>query len=349
MTIIAFIVIFGTLVTAHEMGHFLLAKKNGIRVNEFFIGMGPTLLKKQKGETLFSLKLLPIGGACVFEGEDGVYGSDTTKEIPADSFQSASVWGRISCVVAGPAFNIILAFFLSLILIGMTGSDKPTIETVMDGYPAAEAGIQGGDTIKALNGGAIKLYREITLFSYFNQGETVIVTYERGGESYNATITPRYSDETGTHLFGFQGGTYIEPTGFEVIEYAYYEVRYSLISTVKSLAMMVQGKVSKDDVAGPVGMAVFIDDAIEATSPYGTKYVILTMINIAILLSVNLGVLNLLPIPALDGGRLMFLLLEAVRGKPISPEREGVVHFIGFVALMVLMGFIVINDLSRIF
>ncbi len=336
------------MIISHEMGHFLLAKKNGIRVNEFFVGMGPTLFKVQKGETLFSLKLFPFGGACIFEGEDGVYTEDGTKSEKEGTFQGASVWGRISCVLAGPVFNLILALLLSIILVGVAGSDEAIIQSVMEGYPAQEAGIEAGDEITAINGQKIKLYREITLASYFNQGETATVTYERDGEQYTVEITPEYNEESGLYYFGFQGGTYIAPSGLEVIEYAYYEVRYSLISTVKSLGMMVQGKVNKDDIAGPVGMAVVIDDAIEATTPYGMISVVLTMINIAVLLSVNLGIINLLPLPALDGGRLVFLLIEAVRGKPVAPEKEGVVHFIGFVALMILMVVVVFNDLSRI-
>ncbi len=349
MSIIAFILIFGAVVISHELGHFLLAKKNGIRVNEFSIGMGPTIFKVQKGETKYALRLLPIGGACVFEGEDGVYETDATKEVPSGSFQSAHVWARISCVLAGPLFNMVFAFFLALIIVGMIGSDRPVLSGIIEGYPAEEAGIQVGDRITEINGDSIYLYREISLFSFFNQGEEATITFERDGIEMEATLQPKFDETTGSYLFGFSGGSYVPSTGFSILQNGYYEVRYSFVSTIKSLEMLVKGNVSKDDVAGPVGMAIVIDDAIEATSPYGFTSVMLTMINIALLLSVNLGIINLLPLPALDGGRLVFLLIEAVRGKPIAPEKEGMVHFIGFAALMVLMIFVMFNDLSRIF
>ena len=148
---------------------------------------------------------------------------------------------------------------------------------------------------------------------------------------------------------GFTIGEYVECKGLKLIQYSAYEVRYWLNATVKSLLMLVQGQLSKDDLSGPVGIAVTIDETIEQTKPYGLQTTILTMINFAVLLSVNLGVMNLLPIPALDGGRLLFLLIEVVRGKPIPPEKEGIVHFVGFVALMVLMVFVMYNDIARIF
>lgn len=349
MTIVAFILIFSVVVIAHEFGHFLLAKVNGIKVNEFAVGMGPALIKFTKGETRYVLRLLPIGGACMFEGEDGIYKDDATKEKPSGCFQDASVWARISSVVAGPLFNIVLAFLLSLIVVGFTGSDVPIIQDVMEDFPAEEAGLQAGDVITHINGERVCLYREVTLASFINKGETLDIGYERNGERGEASVTPKFDEADGRYYIGVIGGEIVEAKGFSVFKYAAYEVRYWLKSTFKSLAMLVQGKVSKDDVAGPIGIATVIDDAIEETAPYGISVVVLTMINIAILLSVNLGVLNLLPLPALDGGRLVFLLIEAVRGKPIPPEKEGMVHFIGFVALMVLMVFVVFNDLSRIF
>ena len=147
---------------------------------------------------------------------------------------------------------------------------------------------------------------------------------------------------------GFTIGEQVKCKGFELIQYSFYEVRYWLKVTVDGLLMLVQGQLSKDDLAGPVGIAVTIDQTIEQTTPYGLSATILTMINFAVLLSVNLGVMNLLPIPALDGGRLLFMLIEVVRGKPIPPEKEGMVHFVGFVALMILMVFVMYNDIMRI-
>lgn len=365
VTIIVFIVVFGVVVVAHEFGHFLLAKLNGIRVIEFAVGMGPVIFQKKKGETNYVIRLLPLGGACMFEGEDGVY---TQKEEDAakketsvydtdvvetktteGSFQDANVWARIATVVAGPLFNIILAFLLSVIVVGFTGSAKPVINSVMDNYPAQKAGIQTGDIITKLDGERVYLQSEVTLSSALNKGEPITIEYRRGDEKKTTVLTPVYDEEADRYYMGFSIGEYVECKGLDLIKYSAYETRYVVKATVKSLVMLVEGKLSKDDLSGPVGIAATIDETIEETKPYGLPTVVLTMINFAVLLSANLGVMNLLPIPALDGGRLLFLLFEVVRGKPMPPEKEGIVHFVGFVALMILMVFVMYNDIARIF
>ena len=348
MTIIFFILIFGTIVLAHEFGHYLLAKVNGIHVVEFALGMGPKLVGFHKNGTDYVIRLLPIGGACMFEGEDGL--NEAEGEPSPNSFNAAPVWARISSVVAGPLFNFILAFLLGLFLVGFSGSDKPVILGVMEGFPAAEAGIQPGDEIIRMNGEKIYLSREIYINTYLNGEKPMLIEYERGGERHTVELLPKYSEESGRYLIGFQGyGEAVEAKGLEIFKYAYYEVRYSFVSTIKSLAMLFQGEASKDDVSGPIGIAQVIGEVAEESTPYGPLVLMLSLANIALLLSVNLGVLNLLPLPALDGGRLVFLLVEAVRGKPIPPEKEGMVHFAGFVALMVLMVFVMYNDIVRIF
>ena len=355
MTIVIFILIFGVIVTAHELGHFLLAKKNGIKVNEFAIGMGPALFKTQKGETLYAIRLLPIGGACIFEGEDGIYkdGEDSESEATRDikgSFNSANVWARIACVIAGPVFNVILAFLLALVLVGLSGTDLPVIQGITEDYPASEAGIKAGDIITKVNGNKTRLYREVSLESMINNGEPIEIEYERAGESFTTEITPKYSEEDARYYIGIIGsGEYYQPKGIEVVKYGFYEVRFSFISTLKGLLLLVTGKLGGDDLAGPVGMAVMVDDIVETASPYGFMPVFLTLINFSILISVNLGIMNLLPLPALDGGRLVFLFIEVVRGKPVSPQKEGFVHFLGFVALMILMVVVLFNDIQRLF
>lgn len=352
VTLIVFILVFSVVVIAHELGHFLIAKLNGIRVLEFAIGMGPALVKFTKGETKYVLRLLPFGGACMFEGEDGIYSSKEegkeNKKITG-SFAEANVWARIATVFAGPFFNIILAFLLSLIVVGFSGSVKPTINSLMEGYPAEEAGLEVGDVITKIDGERVHLQSEVTLISAMSRGNSMKIEFLRDGEKHETLLTPKFSEEDNRYYMGFTIGEYVECKGLKLIQYSAYEVRYWLNATVKSLLMLVQGQLSKDDLSGPVGIAVTIDETIEQTKPYGLPTTILTMINFAVLLSVNLGVMNLLPIPALDGGRLLFLLIEVVRGKPIPPEKEGIVHFIGFVALMVLMIFVMYNDIARIF
>ena len=359
LTIIMFILIFGVIVISHEFGHFLLAKVNGIHVVEFAVGMGPKLLHFKKNGTEYALRLLPIGGACMFEGEDG---KNEAEDMPAKeekeefhtksyggSFQDAPVWSRISSVVAGPLFNFLLAFLLALVIVWFSGSDKPVINGVMEEYPAAEAGIQVGDVITEMNGEKIYLAREIYINTYLNQDKDMQLTYLRDGKEYKVTVTPKFNEEEGRYLVGFRGyGEYVDCKNTGIFKYSYYEIRYSFKSTIKSLGMLLTGKASKDDVSGPIGIAQVIGEVSQAAAPYGPMVVILNMMNIALLLSVNLGVLNLLPLPALDGGRLVFLLIEAVRGKPVPPEKEGMVHFAGFVILMVLMVFVMYNDIMRL-
>ncbi|MFI3213584.1 MAG: RIP metalloprotease RseP [Eubacteriales bacterium] len=348
MTFILFVLVFGIIVLAHELGHFLLAKANGIQVNEFAIGMGPKLVHFKKGDTEYAIRLLPIGGACVFEGEDGLNAEEG--KLAEGAFPNASVWARISTVVAGPLFNFILAFIFAIIIVGYTGSDIPTINGIIDGYPAQEAGMQAGDVVKEMNGTKVYLAREIYIYTYINQGEHMELVYERDGELFETTVIPKYSEEEGRYLIGFEGyGTYLEASEINVLQYSYYEVRYSVVTTIKSLGMLLAGDASTDDLSGPVGIAQVIGEVSEQAAPYGMWVLMLNMMNIALLLSVNLGIINLLPLPALDGGRLVFLLVEAVRGKPVPADKEGMVHLAGFIALMMLMVFVMYNDIMRLF
>lgn len=347
ITIILFLVIFGIVVLSHEFGHFIIGKRNGIRVVEFSVGMGPSLFSFQKGDTKYSLKLLPLGGACIFDGEDGV----AAKEEGADehSFLSANVWSRIATVFAGPFFNFLLAFVFSLIIVAFNGSDRPVIQRVIDNSAAKEAGIMEGDEILRINGERTRIYREVSLISALNKGGSMNIELKRGDTVFNVILTPKYSQEDGRYYIGLGAGEFVKCGPLEVFEYSIYEVRYWVKATYKSLLIMLQGQAKKEDISGPIGIAHFVGETYQEVKPYGTSSVIFTMMNIVILLSVNLGILNLLPLPALDGGRLVFMFLEVVRGKPISPEKEGMVHFAGLVVLMILMVLVMYNDIVKIF
>ena len=352
MTLIWFIVIFGVVVIAHEFGHFLLAKANGIHVVEFAVGMGPTLCSFQKKGTKYSLKLFPIGGACMFEGEDGLMTKEG--EQSEGSFLNASVWGRISTVAAGPIFNFILAFIIAFVMVNMEGIiaiRDPIASQVAEGGGAQAAGLQDGDRIISINGEKLGLYQEISLYMQASySGGDVEVVYERDGSRYTAMVTPQYDEASGLYLLGVVNADFVEPKGVETFKYAWYEMRYSVKATYKSLGMIFRGRVSRQDVAGPVGIAVnVVGKTYDTAKEYGWQSVLLSMLNIMLMLSVNLGILNLLPVPALDGGRLVFLLVEVIRGKPVPPEKEGMVHFVGLMFFMVLMVVIFFNDLSNIF
>lgn len=348
VSIILFIIIFCVIVVSHEFGHFIVAKKNGIHVVEFFIGMGPSLLSFEKGGTKYSLKLFPIGGACVFEGEDGL--ENEKGELSAGAFPKAPVWVRIATVFAGPLFNFLTAYIMAIIIVWACGVCLPVVYDVTEGGQAEAVGIQAGDVITKMDGKNIHMWDQVSLISVTNRGEPIDVVYERDGEEYSVTIQPEFSEADNRYYIGLQGrGEYIECSVPQVFKYGFHTMEYMVQYTVKSLSMLVQGQLSKDDVSGPVGMVMMVDETYDAVKETGMINVVLNMINIALILSVNLGILNLLPLPALDGGRLVFLLIEAIRGKPIPPEKEGMVHLGGMMALMILMVLVLFNDISKIF
>lgn len=349
-TIILFLIIFGIVVISHELGHFLLAKAGGIHVVEFSVGMGPTLFGFSKGDTKYSLKLLPLGGSCMFEGEDGLNGEEELRsEQSPGAFPNANVWKRISTVAAGPIFNFILGFIIALAMVNMIIIRDPVATEVLEDGAAMEAGLIDGDRIISLNGERIYLYEEILLFNVLYRGGDVELVYERDGQRYTTIIVPKYSEEYGRYMFGFSNADFVELQGTDALRYAWYEMRYNIKNTYKSLGMLFSGQVSRKDVAGPVGIANIVGETYEQAKQYGWKDVLVNMMNITLMLSVNLGILNLLPIPALDGGRLVFLLLEVIRGKPIPPQKEGMVHFIGLMFFMLLMVVIFFNDLANLF
>ena len=341
MSYILALIIFSAIVIFHELGHFLLAKWNGIEVIEFSLGMGPRLLSHVWGDTRYSLKLLPIGGSCQMVGEEEA--SDS-----AGAFGNKSVWARIAVVAAGPVFNFILAWVLALIIVGSVGYDNTMVDIIPDSA-AAEAGMEDGDQIISINGSRTWLYREVSLYSSLHQGQTATVVFERNGEKQTVVLTPKQSD-TGAYLYGFSRTVQREKGGaLETVGYSCAEIRYWLKATVESLKMLIGGQVGLEEMSGPVGIVSTIGDTYKESRVDGWYYVTMNMIMIAILLSVNLGVMNLLPIPSLDGGRLVFLILEAIRGKAIPQEKESMVHFTGFVLLMGLMAVILFSDLHKLF
>ena len=305
MSIIIALIIFSLIILFHELGHFLLAKFNGVTVLEFSLGMGPRILSK-------------------------------------------SVWARISVIAAGPIFNFIMAFLASVVVIAMAGYDPAEVYKVYEDYPAAEAGIQAGDIITKINGKNIHVAREVTNYVAFHQGETYTVTYERDGESHVAVVEP-VQNENGKYIMGLAAGsTYQKGNVLTTLKYSVYEVKYWIDLTLESLKMLFKGQVGVKEMSGPVGVVNVIGETYTESAKISMFAVIVNMMNIAILLSANLGVMNLLPIPALDGGRLVFLVIEAIRGKRVNPEREGMVHFIGLMALMVLMVVVLYNDVMRL-
>lgn len=342
MGIILAIIIFSFIVFFHEFGHFILAKKNGIDVEEFAIGMGPALCSKEYKGTKYAIRLFPIGGYCAM-------GEDEAATDSSNNFNNKSVWARISVIAAGPIFNFILAFVFAVILTAMVGYDPPVVREVEQGYPAAEAGIQKGDTIVKMGNKKINIYREISIYNQFHQGEDVEITYIHDGKKQTVTLIPKMDEESGYTRIGITGSGNTKANIFTSIQYGVYEVKFWICTTLESLKMLITGQIGADQLSGPVGIVSVVDNTYQQSKSYGLFIVIAQMLNIAILLSANLGVMNLLPLPALDGGRLVFLFVEAIRRKRIPPEKEGYVHLVGIALLMVLMVFVMFNDIRRVF
>lgn len=342
MNILIAIIIFSVIILFHELGHFLLAKRAGILVNEFSLGLGPKLFGFKVGETTYCLKLLPFGGSCSMEGEDQASENER-------AFNKKSVWARMSVVAAGPIFNFIMAFLFALIVIGIAGFDEAKVWGLTEDYPAEEAGLQEGDKIIRLNNERVYLNREVSLFLSLHAGETFDLTYERDGKRDTVEIKPKYDEETKRYYAGLKGMANREKGNFlQIIKYSALDLRYWIKTTYKSLGMLLTGKVKVSDLSGPVGIVDVIGDAYNESKSDGGLYVFLNMLNMAILLSANLGVMNLLPLPALDGGRLVFMLIEAITRKRVPENVEGVIHFAGLMLLLLLMVFVMYNDIMRI-
>lgn len=429
MNIIVAVLILGVIIIIHELGHFLLAKKNGITVTEFSVGMGPRIASFVKNGTRYSLKVLPFGGSCMMLGEDEAVDDE-------GAFHKKSVWARFSVIFAGAFFNFILAFVLALIIIGDVGVDKPYLLDVKKGSPAEQAQMKVGDVIKEIDGTKINFGREIDYYNYFTglSERPVKVTYLRDGKETTITMTPVYTE---TYLLGInydhngnravitaiaedyplaQAGAVIgdsivningteiksgqdlekyleknpltkEPltltyshegvertvqltpklsrsgyelgwqynlyrdkvSALEVIKYSFYEIKLNIVNTLKSVLYLISGKVSVNEVAGPVGIVNMVGDIVNETQENGLRITILNLMNFSLMISANLGVMNLLPIPALDGGRLVFLLIEAIRRKPVPKEKEAVVHLVGMAVLMAFMIFVMFNDVRNLF
>lgn len=353
INVIVIILIFNVIIMIHELGHFLMCRWTGIAVSEFSIGMGPCIFKKQRGETQYSIRCLPIGGYCMMLGEDEEVNDDER------AFSNKPIWARIAVVVGGPLFNFVLAFFASVVLIGMAGYLTGEVNYVAENSAAQEAGIEVGDVITRLNHTRIYDFREVSVYTQFNRSaEPITVTYLRDGQEQQVSVIPKYDEATGRYLLGISGGYQQEgdvlartkANLFTNLGRSALEVRYWIKTTFVSLKEMILGHVGVNQVSGIVGVADVMNSTLQEAQQSGGFYtVVLNLINFVILISANLGVMNLLPIPALDGGRLLFLLVELVTRRSIPKEKEAVVHAIGFVLLLILMVLITFKDIWNLF
>ncbi|MBM7623484.1 RIP metalloprotease RseP [Sporohalobacter salinus] len=354
-TIISFVVVISFLIFVHEFGHFIVAKKTGVLVEEFAVGMGPKLIGKQKGETLYSIRLFPLGGYCKMMGEFPVdENEDEIEDIQRyrQAYQNErclfqkSVFKRIAVIFTGPLMNFLLAVVLfSLIFsvfgVPVSGSSSTVIGTVLPDKPAKEAGLQVQDRIVAVNNKQVNNWEELAALINKNPNEEIIVTVKRNGELKSFKVVPELNSERDVGLIGIMPQLIREKAGiFKSIKLGVQQTLAVTIGIISGIWRMITGQMASE-VAGPVKIAQLVGDAAQVS--------ILKVLNLMAILSVNLGILNLLPFPALDGGRLAFLGIEVIRGKAIDPEKEGFVHFIGLVLLLILMAVIVYKDIVDIF
>lgn len=330
MTIIYAIIMFCLLIFIHELGHFMAAKACGVKVNEFALGMGPALFKKQKGETLYALRAIPIGGYCAMEGED-------EESEDARAFNKKPAWKKAIIVVAGATMNLLLCILLLIIIALYTGNVTTTIDQVTDGGPAARAGIQAGDQIVAIDQKPIEEWADIIEGIGAAEGQ-VEVKVNRDGQELTLTSQLTKSDD----------GTDRQVIG--IVPQREHSVLASITTgTVntwnmtklmgKTIKQLFTGEVSTKELTGPVGIVYTVND----TAQYGFVY----LLYLTALISLNLAIVNMLPLPALDGGRLLFILVRKITGKAITDEMEGKIHFVGIMLLFALMIYVTWNDIVR--
>lgn len=380
VTVIATILIFLLMISLHEFGHFISGKLLGFNVLEYAIGFGPAIFKKQGKKTLYSLRLIPFGGYCKFAGEDG------ENEQGEGDFSKQPALKRIIVLASGAIFNVLLGFVLFVIFTANSGRIIPNEVNVIPGSYIEQAGIVSGDEIVEINGKNVDFWYDITLATDdLNKDSVVDITIKRNGEKIsvkaplseeiikttyfadfaveeislngNAVMQEEipYSDDfkkdenkigTSEIITQYILGISAKPENVSisnVLPNSYYMTKFVVKLVYNTVFDLVTGDTNVDQLSGPVGVVSVVNDAVE------DEYTMLNLLNLTALLTINLGIFNLLPLPALDGGRILFVLIEMIRRKPISPEKEGLVHSIGFLLLILLMIFVSYQDIMKLF
>lgn len=330
-TFIASIFVFGLLILVHELGHYFVARLTGIRVLELAIGFGPKLIGWTKNNIDYSLRVFPLGGFCRMLGENPDEADD-----PA-GFPQKPLLSRAAVLVSGAAMNLLLAlvvfFVIYFFMVGISVTDTARIGNVVEDSPAETAGLEAGDLITAIDGNPVYEWNDVLTIISARPNEELTLIIERDGMAREYNVTAEAAPETDRGMIG------IIPVVEKYRFFASLEASFTQFAFVVSSIFQVITGQAPLDVAGPVGIVIVIGEVAQVG--------FVNLLMLTGLLSISLGILNLLPIPALDGGRLFFLLVEALRGRRIDPEKEGFIHFIGFALLILLILFITYQDLLR--
>ncbi len=335
-----YLALLSVLVLFHEFGHFVFAKRAGVTVTDFALGFGPTLVSTRRGDTTYRVNALPLGGYCKMAGEDT---ADDGSGDPGN-FQRKSLGARFAIIAAGPIFNLILAALIFMFIgavIGIPTGLTNVVKDVIAGTPAAAAGLQPGDEIVQLDGKPVRSGDDMYTYIHGHKGKVIAVDVARQGRLLHLHILAKPTDEGGQVVgaFGFQAQDVVErkPLG-EAVVWGIVMVGQTAVGQVVAIGEAIAHH-DASVIHGPVGIARIV----ASTVSYGVTWIL----QITATLSVILGIFNLLPFPALDGGRLAFLLVELARGRPVDPEKEGLVHLTGFALLMVLVVFVTYHDIVQ--
>jgi len=369
ISILIFILILGLVVFVHEFGHFIMARRAGIFVEEFAMGMGPKLLvfrgkKKSKNPleghedvTLYTLRALPLGGFCKMRGMD--------ESVPDDpeSFNNKSLFSRISVIVGGSVMNFVLALIVFAVMAYLVGYTLPVVHNIVQGTPAEQGGLMPGDRITHFNGTRVGVWENFRFMLDMSGGREVELRVNRDGQRVNLAVTP-VLNEDGNYMIGFiaerhwgsRSGVlrgdpeFMRASVFGSIRNAVQSIDFHIRTPFRLLARFIAREPMPDDVGvvSVVGMGAQVVEIYQDTIEDGIAQMVLTMILLTGFISVALGTMNLLPIPALDGARLLFLIVEGIRRKPVSQEREGMVHFVGFVVLIILLIVVASRDIINL-
>ncbi len=343
INLICFILILGVIVLIHEFGHFIFAKKSGIYVYEFSIGMGPRIHKwtRKNDETEYSLRLIPIGGFVQMAGEE----IDDDPNVPKNMKFSVKTFGqKFMTVIAGIMNNFILAIVLFFVIALFTGApqNKAIVGEISQDYPAYTSGLQTGDRILKINGKDASTYDTLALELQVNNGKAVKMEVERDGKTKTINLKPKKIKQDGEEVYkyGFAITDEVQTGFFASIKYAFSKTISLLHQMILIIGYLITGNLNLNALSGPVGIFSIVGTVADSG--------IWSILSLTALLSVNVGLINLLPIPAFDGGRLLFIIIEKIKGKPVDPRLENTIHSIGFFLLMALMILITYNDIIRL-